>query len=261
MTNFSYSLMGILALFVLISINFEIIFDKKYKFNNRSAYSSYRFLLLCSSIFFLADIGWGFLNNIKPVIIAEIDTSLFFLAMSMVLLALYRFIVKYLEDKNVFTHIVLGIGYLFLIAGIALIVINFFTPVLFTFEEETYATRTGRNIYLTTQIVMYAVISLYALIRALAHKGKKVTQHIAIAAAAMVMSAIIILQYFFPLMPFYSLGLISALTIVNVFIARVEKDSLRQSIAEGLNRENEKSKQLENAQELAYKDPLTGVKN
>lgn len=62
-------------------------------------------------------------------------------------------------------------------------------------------------------------------------------------------------------MPFYSLGLISALTLVNVFIARVEKDNLRQSIAEGLDREKEQSKQLVSAQELAYKDPLTGVKN
>ena len=261
MFNIAYSIVGIVSLFIMISINFDIIFDKNYKYRSRSAYTSYRFLLLCAAIFFLADIGWGFLNNVQPVIIAEIDTSIYFLAMSMLILAWYRFIVKYLEDNNFFTHMVLGLGYLFLFAGIALIAINYFIPILFSYETDTYATKVGRNIFLTTQIVMYAVIALYGLIRIFTHKGKKVTQHIAIAVAALTMSMIIILQYFFPLMPYYSIGLISALTLTNVFIARVEKDTLRQSIEEGLLREKEQSKQLVSAQELAYKDPLTGVKN
>ncbi len=194
-------------------------------------------------------------------IIAEIDTSIYFIAMSLVLLAWYCFIVKYLDDNNLFIHAVLGIGYLFLIAGIALTVINFFIPVLFSYETESYSAQVGRNIYLVTQIFMYAFICVYALIRVFMKKRQKATQHIAIAAATLMMAMILVLQYFFPLMPFYSLGLITALTLVNVFIARVEKGNLRQSIAEGLDREKEQSKQLVCAQELAYKDPLTGVKN
>ena len=33
------------------------IFDKNYKYRNKRAYVAYRFLLLCSAIFFLADIS------------------------------------------------------------------------------------------------------------------------------------------------------------------------------------------------------------
>lgn len=110
MSYYAYSLMGIVALVVLISINFDIIFDRNYKYKSRQAYISYRFLLFGASLFFIADIGWGFLNNIQPVIIAEIDTSIYFIAMSLVLFAWYRFIVKYLDDKNLFIHAVLELA-------------------------------------------------------------------------------------------------------------------------------------------------------
>ena len=70
---------------------------------------------------------------------------------------------------------------------------------------------------------------------------------IAIGLSGMIMALFILLQAFFPMMPFYSVGCLLATTIIHSFVVVDERV--------------ESSRQLDAAKTVAYKDSLTNVRN
>ena len=58
-----YSLMGIIGIFVVLAINFDVLFDKRYVYRNKAAFYAYRFLIIMALVFFAVDIAWGFLDG------------------------------------------------------------------------------------------------------------------------------------------------------------------------------------------------------
>lgn len=256
-----YSLVSIIAIGVVFVLDYDVILKRNYQYKNKEAFFAYRFLLVALIVYFIADALWGILDVLDQKIFVEIDTAIYFVSMSVVLLSWFRFVPKYLEEKSVFSKIMISVGFLFFAAGLTLVVINFFYPILFSYATNQYDENTGRNAYLITQASMYAFTSLYALIVAFRHKGNKKGRFITISIVGLVMTISIIFQYFLPLYPMYGFGCLIGIVLIHSFIVQTSRSDYAKSISDALGREKAQSEELSNVKQLAYKDPLTGVKN
>ena len=257
----AYSLIPIVALIIAAIINWDIFLDKNYPVLNRDIFKSYKFVVICICVFFVADILWGVFDALPNKIPAIIDTSIFFATMSVVVTAWLRFTAKYLEENKKVSTVLTIIGVAFIVVGIALTIVNLFNPILFKYEEGAYKPLAGRYFYFTLQMVMYSITSIIAFIRMANTKGDKKWRYLVIALVGIIMASMICLQILYPELPLYSFGHLLCLIFVHIFIVSGEKAEYLKSIDESSNRERQKAQELEAAKVLAYQDPLTGVKN
>lgn len=258
-----YSLVAIVALVVIVFLNYEPLFNKNYPATNKRALGSYRLLLIVSCFFLITDILWGILDPLENKLPVTIDTNVFFIAMTATVFAWTRFVYKYLEDRSIFNRLLIVFGIVFSLFGLNLVMANFFTPVIFSYEPNAYTPIVYRYVYFSVQIVIFLATFVYTVgyyIRSDKRKSKNI-QYIAVAAYSLMMIISTVLQLFFPLLPAYSIGVCLALTVLHTFVVLREKANFRQAIAENESKVKEQSAEIDVAKELAYTDPLTGVKN
>ena len=260
-TIMAYSLVPIVAFIVAAIINWDVLFNKNYPVVRRDIFVAYRVLLVCLFVFFLADALWGVFDSLGNKIPSIIDTSLFFVTMSFTVTAWLRFAARYLEENVKTSRILIWTGYVFFAAGLALVIVNLFHPLLFAYEDGVYKPKVGRYAFLTAQMVMYVITSLFAFVRMVAVKGDKKGRFLTIALIGIAMTASIYLQLWYPHLPLYSCGCLICLVLLHIFIVSIEKADYRKSISESSEREKMSSEALKATKDLAYKDPLTGVKN
>ena len=244
-----YSSIGILALIVHLIINFEAMRPNKRTASTPSR-SRYRAFLLSVILYYVADLSWGFAYEFKKIILGHFITGMYFFSMSLTLLFWMRFIITYLNRKNAFSAILKFAGGGIFLVQIAVLVVNFFYPVMFKFEADgEYVPGVARYSILGVQTLLFALISIYPLYFALGKEiGRKEKLHNhAIGLSGFMMTVFIILQNRFPLMPFYAVGCLLATCVIHSFVI--------------MDQRAEMDNQLGSVKEKAYKDPLTNVRN
>ena len=135
----------------------------------------------------------------------------------------------------------------FLFEIIAL-VINFFAPIVFSFDtEKEYVPAQARYITLTAQVVLFAITNLFTLFNARKVSGKSRLHHRAVGVCGLMMTVFIILQTLYPLLPFYSVGCLLGTCVIHTFVVADERE--------------ERTRELGTARQKAYRDALTKVMN
>lgn len=244
-----YSSIGILALIVHLIINFEAMRPNKRTASTPSR-SRYRAFLLSVILYYVTDFSWGFAYELKKIILGHFITGMYFFSMSLTLLFWMRFIITYLNRKNAFSTILKFAGGGIFLVQIAVLVVNFFYPVMFKFEADgEYVPGVARYSILGIQTLLFALISIYPLYFALGKEiGRKEKLHNhAIGFSGLIMTVFIVLQNLYPLMPFYAIGCLLATCMIHSFVIM----DIRTDMDTALGTANEK----------AYKDPLTNVRN
>ena len=120
----AYSLIPIVAVIIGAIINWDVFLTKKYRVMNHDIFRAYKVVVICHFIFFIADILWGVFDSLSNKVPAMIDTTIFFVAMAFGVSAWLRFAAKYLEEKKLTSNITLAFAFIFLIAGVTLVIIN-----------------------------------------------------------------------------------------------------------------------------------------
>ena len=257
----SYSLIGILALILLFVVNYDVLFRSARRQVMRSFWS-YRAFLYCVAAFLVSDIFWGFFDQAGMDMAAYVDTGIYFLAMSCTVLTWMRFAVSYMQGKALPKRILLGLGWTMFTAGVVSVIINFFQPILFAYDVNTYVPKSGRYIFLGVQIIAFGLTSVYTLLQAIFAKSREVRgRYLAITSFGVVLAFSIGFQIYHPLQPFYAIGCCIGITIIRAFLITSENAEYRMAIQEGKTREDAQKKELGFAKHLAYTDPLTGLKN
>lgn len=244
-----YSSIGILALIIHLIINFEAM-RKNRRTASTPSRSRYRAFLLSVILYYVADLSWGILYEFKIIPVCYLATDLFFYSMSLTLLFWMRFIITYLNRKNAFSVILKFAGGGIFVIQVALLLINFSYPVMFTFEADgEYVPGVARYSILGIQTLLFALIAIYPLLvslgKEIGHK-EKLHNH-AIGLSGFMMTVFIILQNWYPLMPFYAVGCLLATCVIHSFVI--------------MDQRAEMDNQLGSVKEKAYKDPLTNVRN
>lgn len=242
-----YSSVAIIALIVHIIINLEAL-KKVEKTGENLMRLKFRSYLLALIVFYVADAIWGVLNDNKWVIPTYIDTCMFFLSMAVSVLLWTIAVVAFTGNKGRFGKILVGCGIFILAFQTGILVVNLFTPIVFSFNaEKEYLALPARHIALLMQMVLFIATAIYAFTISFRSDGEKRLHYRTVGFSSIIMAFFITLQMFYPLMPFYSLGCLFGACLIHTFVYKDKNLEYRIK--------------MESAHQKAYKDGLTGVKN
>lgn len=245
--DMSYSRVGLLAIILHVIINADTMFGKGSE-DKHDSHKKYRYFLYSILVFYTMDIAWGIFTEYDLVIPSIINTNSFFFTMGLTVFLWMRFIRAYLNRKNFWSGLLRYSAWILFVTDIVVIIVNCFRPVIFYFEPNgDYVPLLGRRIILDVQIALFAIIAVYTLIEAGRRNDRERTHYIAIGVSGLLMALLIMLQLFYPLTPFYSMGLLIATSVIHSFVVVDERI--------------EKNRKLGSYMRVAYKDPLTQVRN
>lgn len=242
-----YSSIGILALILHLIINADSLFVKSEK-KTPLVQRKYRKFLLAIMVYYVADSCWGLLVELRNIPLAYFDTVVFFTSMGLSVFMWVRYIAVFLNQNKFWTSILKTIGWVLFGAEALALIINNFVPIMFYFTDDCeYVCSSARYIILYVQLVLFTLIAIDTLILSFKKKDHIRNKHLAIGLSGLIMAIFIFLQAQFPMMPFYSIGLLLATSIIHTFVVVAERV--------------ESSRQLGMVRTVAYKDPLTNVRN
>lgn len=255
-----YSTIGILAFLILIIENQDILFKRGS--TELTVWKVYRRFLLAVLVYYATDILWGIIESRKFSRLLFIDTLIYFIAMAVGVFYWTQYAVTYLDEDNSFGRFLMYTGRVFLAAVSLIIVINIFTPVLFEVDSEcVYRAKTCRYVLLGIQILLLLLISVHAFLSLSKKRDASGKRYRTIALFGIIMALFLTIQLFFPYLPLYSIAYMLGLSLLHSFVVNDEKEDFKHDLERSLEREKMQHERLKSAMQLAYTDPLTGVKN
>ena len=243
-----YSSIGVIALIVHVIINFDLMKRVSRVGTHSVTQKRYRRFLIALIAYYLSDIIWGTLYENGHMLLTYIDTVAVFVTMTLSVLLWTRALIVFIDDKSLFGKIVLGGGWTIFLTEIIVLIVNFFYPIVFKFDEDhTYIALPARYVTMLMQMILYCMAAFFALYIAFRAEGERRNHYRTVGFSSFIMAVFILLQDLYPLMPMYAIGTMFAACMVHSF---VYNDVITRNTL-----------QLENANKKAYRDGLTGVKN
>lgn len=243
-----YSSLGAIALIVHLIINYELMKKISSVGNTSPARVRYRRFLFALIIYYISDIVWGSIYENGWIILANLDTYAVFVTMTLSVLLWTRSVIAFTNDNSKFGKVVLGGGWTIFLTEIVVLGINLFKPIAFYFDDNhEYIPLPARYITLLLQMILYCLTAFFALGIAFRSTGERRRHYRTIGFSSLIMAIFIALQDLFPLLPMYAIGCLFATCIIHSF---VYNDLIRDH-----------NSRLEKANQKAYRDGLTGVKN
>ena len=255
-----YSIIGILAAIILLIINRDILWESDKK-SLTSTQRYYRLFLIGVMAYYITDMLWGILESNGVISVLYADTVVHFLAMAAAVMLWTRYVVSYLSRKSAFSRFLSLAGQMFLAFEIIVVVINFFTPILFRFDESgAYRAGIARYITLAIQILLFLMTSFYTLYIAVRAQGNEKRRHLTIGLFGIVMVLLIGAQVFYPLLPLYAMGYMLGTCVLHSFVVEDEKNEYRIELEKSLAREKLQKAELEENRE-ALRNALSAAEN
>ncbi len=238
-----YSSFGILAVILHLIINHNLIHIRR-KDDRNEPRDRYRHFLYATLLFYITDLMWGFLVDIKIRPLAYADTLLFFVSMALSVLLWTRYVVAYLGKKGILSTLFRAVGWGIFVFVMLALVVNFFYPLIYTFTDDTeYVPGFGRYILLIVQLLLFICISVYSLFVAKRSEGSDRIHYLAVSASGGVMAVLIVAQTLFPFAPFYTIGCIIANCVIHVLVEEDQK-KVQHKIAADAQKERERYSQV-----------------
>ena len=135
MQDYLYSVIGFIAIAIQLIINYKVMFIPKSN-NGKKAGRIYHFLMLSIFIYYITDALWGVLAGLNWIPFLFADTTIYYVAMSSIIVCFYKYFVDYLEMKDWKGRFFNLFGRIFFVLEIIFLIINFFKPCFFWFDES-----------------------------------------------------------------------------------------------------------------------------
>ena len=256
-----YSSIGSLALLIHFIINYDVL-KKSSLSSTIPAHRAYKHFLQGVMWYYITDVIWEPLYALKLKHLVFIETEIYFVVMVLSVAFWMQYVITYLNDKDRFSIIMKCIGLTFLFSQLVVLALNFFRPIAFWFDKDViYHTGLGRELNLIFQTLMFLIISIRMLFVTIKAKGNIKHRHRAIGLFGLLMAIFVILQIFYPFMPFYSMGYLLGTCLLHTFVLEDEKESNLKELEKLLYVEKLQEAEIGSARQMAFSDPLTGVKN
>lgn len=124
-----YSVIGLLAIIVLLIVNHDIFLNRGNAFQT-PAWKVYRIFLFTVLLYYITDVLWGVLESRKMTLLLFADTTVFFVTMAAGVLLWVQYTITYLEDETAFGKLIVYAGRT--LAG--LITVSAFANILGTYQ-------------------------------------------------------------------------------------------------------------------------------
>ncbi|MCR5775564.1 MAG: response regulator [Lachnospiraceae bacterium] len=226
-----YALIGILAAAVLIIENFDILFigGENQFFPEIKIYRKFLYGILA---YYVTDIFWGVFDSLHLTTLLFVDTVIYYVAMAVGVLLWTQYVVTYLGEDNKFSRFLYNAGRFCFAAVVTITVINFFTPILFWFDESgAYHASPARNVQLLFQIVLLLLTSVYTLKAIPQATGASRNRYRTIFFFGLVVAILLLIQLPYPFLPLYTIGYMLGSCLLRTFVVSNEMDEMmrRQS--------------------------------
>ena len=256
----TYSAFGLLAVIIHLVVNYDV-----FRIKTGSTFPAvkyYRQFLISVILFHISDALWGYFYTHKLALPLTINSTIYFCLMAVTLLFWTFFVVHYLEEKSVFCIAMGYLGRFFFIFQIATVGANIFVPILFYIGRNgDYYPRVIQYAVFLFQIAILLLTSGYTLFISIKSNGSVKRRHLTIGLFGLAMIAAITAQLFFPLLPLYSIGYMIGCCVLHTFVVEDERAENLSALKESFGREALQIEELGATRNLAYTDPLTGVKS
>ena len=254
----TYSIIGILAAILLLIINRDILLGSR---ELTQTLRSYRQFLMGVMAYYITDLLWGILEAKGWIPLLYADTAVHFAAMATAVLLWTQYVISYLSGGSTVEKILFHTGRIFFAFEIVVIVVNFFYPVLFRFDAQgVYHAEAARYVTLAIQILMFLLTSIYTLRITARSEGSVKQRHLTIGLFGIAMIALISIQLFYPLMPFYAMGYMLGTSVLHSFVLEDEKEEYRRELESSLEREQAQREELAESRE-ALRDALSSAEH
>lgn len=263
MLMLTYSGLGILAILILVIINFRTLSSR----NGNQEKRAYNQFLLSLLLYFISDTLWGLLEAFNLTSLLKIDTVAYYFTLNMAILLCYRYVLVFLNMDNFISKNARSLSIAFVVFAIALLSVNWFTPIFFWYDEDGgYHTGDFRNIVLLVQVSWFALMSFLSLKASMKSTGISKARNNTIFLFGLTMTVSTLFQWAFPLLPLNTAGFCVGLLIIHVFIHE-EDEQLQmkeiQALNEQMTAKNDELKELYNDkrnQEEKYRMELNKLK-
>ena len=255
----SYSIIGILAIFIHLIINRDVLWHKE-TYSLVPAFKQYRAFIFGIILFCVTDVLWGFFDEYHLITALYIVTVLYFIAMMAGFLLWTRYVVAYMHSNNVFTKILSISGVTLLGMEIVVLIINFFVPIQFWFDSDgVYHAGSARYFTLLLQLILFLLTSIFTFVtKARTPEATKRLRR-TVGYFGLAMTLLIVMQWFYPMLPLYSIGYLLGSCLAHTFVVEDEKEEYRRTLEDMLRREKLHKEALGSAKKKIYTDPLTGT--
>ena len=240
----TYSIIGILAAMILLIINRDVLWVRKDQ-DISVTQKNYRFFLMGVMCYYVTDLLWGILDAHRLTAMLYLDTTVHFAAMVGAVMLWTRYVISYLNRKSLYERVLHIMGTAFFGFELAVIVINFFHPVLFWLDEGgAYHAGIARYITLGIQILLFFATSVYALRVASRAEGRVQRRHLTIGLFGLAMTLLIAIQVFFPLFPLYAMGYMLGTCLLHSFVVEDEEEEYRRELERAAELDQKQKKEL-----------------
>lgn len=231
MQDYLYSVIGFIAIAIQLIINYKVMFLQGVN-SERKAGKMYRMLMLSMFAYYITDTCWGILAGLNWIPLLFVDTTVYHVAMSLIIVCFYLYFVEYLGMKDWKGRFFTWFGKVFFVLEIIFLIINFFLPCFFWFNEsDAYVAGSVRYIALWVQVAMFGFSSLVTFLDALKTEGTSRKRHLAIFFFSFIMLIAIIFQERYPLLPFYALGCLLGSCVLHVYVVGGEQDEASNQLS------------------------------
>lgn len=225
-----YSTIGFIAIIVHLVINYDIVFRTKSRFRFK-ADKDYHYYLASVLFYYITDAIWGILESHKLGALLYADTVVYYVAALFTVLLWCRYVISYLELKNIVAKILRVVCFLIFVIDMSMIILNFFVPIFFWVEPDaTYHTGQFRIVVLVVQVILFGGIAALSLSETLKKQVGMRRRYAMFCLFSISMILSIIFQGLFPLLPFYSVGLMIGTCVLHVFVAQDEMEDFRKQL-------------------------------
>lgn len=259
-----YASFGIVAFLVVIIINYEVLnprVDHRYFI----AFEEYRRFLLSVLLFIALDFMWGILDAKEIMFWLYVDTVIYFLSMSLTVILWTQYVIKLLNNNNNnkwFEVLINFLCQIYAIYIIIILIINFYKPIIFSYDTKyEFTSGTARLITYEIQIGFFLLVAIYTLLQGGKRKDREGWRYLAIGVFGIEQLICIGIQMYYWVVPVYTIGCLIGTCTLHTFVFEDRKVEYQEKLEKLLEINKKQKEEIGSAKQVAYRDPLTGVKS
>ena len=227
MQGYLYSVFSAFAILIHLIINYDMLRGRGEVSTRASRYRGFLFGTLSYYIF---DAAWGIIAGLGWLALLYIDTIFFFLSLVAFVLMWCRFVIAYLElgkwPKLILTLFGFGIQ-AFNLAALAL---NPFNKCFFYIDSKgVYRTGEMRDPAFYLLVAMCLLLAVFVFAKFLSSKDSTRRRSMMVFMCCLTMAAALLLQVFWVLTPFTSLGCLICNCFFHVFVIADEQTAMHMA--------------------------------
>lgn len=223
-----YSALGIIAIIIHLILNYEYYMDRK----AAKASQPVGYMLFIDSVlsYFVADTIWGILNDTDYGMLLYISTVLYYISLMLTVVSWCNYVAHYIVLGKLATRLTFIFSVLFCATETALLVLNFFKPVFFWFDDAGFHAGFLRAPVMTLQMLLFLFIAIPAYVIAVRRPGAPKRRCFSIGFVSITMILAGYTQSRMPLVPVLTIGIMVSSCVLHVFVHEDEKDEIRKRL-------------------------------